>query len=1167
MFTGREDEIEEITNLITDQSTRLLNIWGSPGFGKTSTAVEVARHLLSFDCPVYFFKLQGISTVDEFLSKILSIFRNNLVDLSPLDKIICIFREISSPIFLILDNLDDLLSSGSNSLELRGIFEQLLDSNHKLNIIFTTRELLENMRDQIEGFQEIRIRPLHPVSSVEFVRQLLPLFSENVVAKVAEICSHVPLAMKLVASLVENNTEDMANKILEELSLSGDLLDQIDSPYEKSMKRLLQTLSERLALSDKHALISLTVFSSGRISRDAAIEVVSSEMGVAKVIKSLKTLVKKSLIDEDPSGEYYSIHPLICSFVVDKAKQIDFKNVLISSRIRFCSYYVLLFEKLNDNFLSGKSIESPQLEDAMQHLPTVFNLSIANDFENAQDLYRILCKSEIFLFLIGFCICPSVHILKLYDLAMEKCRTEENNYTFSKLYVSKYFDSITSSLFASQIHLEIPENISEDVRLLSDGSGAKLGCYEGISLILKGNIEQGIEFIEKHINDLQRCPDQQLLKCLCLQLLALYYTNLNEYNKSSIFSRKAIEVCGEIGNYRLFLIGDFERSSIVTLKAFKGEQLILFINLLHTWSKQFLNDESKLYLFNAVDKLLQQLESNTFGSMYLFRIVSIGDCAFFALSAGEESILNEKINFLESRIPYGSACFTDTTIPGVTETSKTFSYLLERLLMLNDFKIIGNDHTHRQNVLVEACRNGLELSLKLYGEEHVNTALSYLKIGLAENYAENYISALNAFDKAVEIMTAHHDGSNSSDANLAEVFVGKGKTYTCLKKFQSAVASFEDALKIKRTLYKEDSEEIAQILFFLGISQSNLKDLSSALVTLEQALEIRVKVYAKKPNPSRYRNVISCCLLVGNVHYELGNQTEGNKCFTTALKVSADCDQERSLAQSLIFLDLISLKVDENVYMELLESSLPVIMKGSCNMFLPPLYLTLGSKQLESGKYGAGLASLQQALDIELDVTLREGIEIRELTVSCYISMVNSLVTIGEFKLARKTIDRAIKIAESLPELGRQHLWIFRCYSMKGHIHNEMWEFATAIELFKHALLHVPKTFDETFDKFEEFECRRGIAISYVEERSFRDALRSIYDALSIIKDVFPEGSVEEGKLYLLVSEVARKMENKSLVLSNLRQAYKMYSHILGKTHVETKQCRIAYARAVIGMG
>ena len=1171
LFTGRKAEIEEITNLITDQSTRLLNIWGSPGFGKTSTAIEVARNLFSLDCPVYFFKLQGISTVDEFLSKILGIFRSNLVDLTlkPIDKVVSIFREISSPIFLIFDNVDDFLSSESGSATLTHLFKELLDSNVDINVIFTTRELLENMRDQIEGFQDIRIRPLHPVSSVEFVRQRLPLFSENVVAKVAEICSHVPLAMKLVASLVENNTEDMANKILEELSLPGDLLEQIDSPYEKSMKRLLEVLFEKLTLSDKHALISLTVFSSARINKDAAIEVASGEMGVTKVVRSLKTLVKKSLIDEDRGGEYYSIHPLICSFVVDKAKQSDFEDVFNTSSIRFCRYYFLLFEKLNDNFLAGKSVESPQLEDTMQNLPTVFYQTSAKDFENFQDLFRILSKAEIFLSLTFFGISASVHIPKLYDLAMEKCRIEEANYTYSKLYVSKYFDSITFSFFTSHIHSDIPEHIREDVRLLSDGSAAKLGCYEGISLISKGNIESGIECIEKHIDDLQRCPDQQLVKCLCLQLLALYYTNLKEYSKSSKLSRKAIEVCGEIGNYDLFLIGDCEQPSTMMLKEYKGEQLVFFICLLHLWSNQFLNDEAKLYFFNVVHHLLQQLESNTFGSMYLLRILAMGECllALLGLSAGKESVLDEKINFLESLTPDGGCPFTDATIPSVPDSSSTSSHLAERLLLLNTVKMITDDHARTKSLIVETCCDRLDISLKLYGEQHVNTALCYLKIGLAENDAENYISALNAFDKAVEIMTAHHDGSNSSNANLAEVYMGKGKTCTYLKKSQSAIASYEDALKIRRTLYKEDSEEIAEILFLLGISQFISKDLSSALATLEQVLQIRVKVYAEKPNPSSYGSVLACYAAIGNVHYQLGNQTESNKCFTTALKLSTVCDQERSLAQRLIFANLLNLKVDENVDMELLKSSLPVIMKGSYKEYLIPLYLALGSKQLESGKYEAGLASLQQALDIELDITLKERVEIRMLTVSCYIAMVQTLIKIGEFKLARKTIDRVIKIAESLPELGGQHLGVFRCYSLKGCIHNEMREFPTAIESLKHALLHVTKISDKTFVKFDEFICRIEIATAYCYERSYKDALTSMYDALSIIKDLRPEGSVDEAKLYLFITEVARKMENKSLVLSNLRLAYKMYSNILGETHVKTQQCYIAYARALIKLG
>ena len=1167
MFTGRDDEIEQITNLITGQSTRLVNIWGSPGFGKTSTAIEVARHLLSLTFPVYFFKLQGIRTPDEFLSKILSIFKTNLADLSltPIDKLVSILREISSRIFLIFDNLDELLSSESSSIRLAGLFGQLLDSNVNVNVVFTTRELLENMRDQT-GFRDIRIRPFHPVSSAEFVRQLLPSFSESLVAKVAKISSNVPLAMKLVASIVENNNEDMANKILEELSLSGNLL-EIDRSYEQNMKRVFETPFEQLPLSDKHALISLTVFSSGRISKDAAVDVISDEIGVVKAVGILKTLVKKSLIDVDPCGEYYSIHPLIHSFVVDKAKQSDFQNVFQSSRIRFFRYYFLLFERINDDFLSGKSVDIPQLQHAMEHLSIAIHYFMTStcSSESSEDFFRILSKSEIFL--IGLPSDESLDISKLYDDAIEKCRTQQCNDACSKLHVSKYFQSIASSNLLSEFgYLEIPEHIREDVMLLSDGSAAKLGCYEGISLILKRNIKSGIECIEKHVDGLQNCADQQLVKCLCLQLLTLFYTDLNECSKSSKFSREAIKVCKEIGNYNLFLIGDVKETLSMTQKEYKGEQLILFVYLLFVWSNKFIGKDTQLYFLNLVHQLEQQLENKAYNApQYLFRVLTYGDALLGSLGVclGQERVLDEKITFLKKSVMSDDCCsLTDEIFSTMSEMSSVFSPL--RLLNCYTIQMImdGDKENEQGPNVLDTCRNALDLSLKQCGKQHWNTAFCYLKMGFAENNAENYISALNAFEQALEIMTATHDGSSSRNADLADVYIGKGEAYKFLNKFESAVASFEEALRIKRKLCSEDTEEIAQILVLQGDSQRCFNDFFSGLATLEQALQIRKKLYAEKRSSIGCINVVECYCSIGQVHNALGNNTESIKSFKTALEVSTDCDQERSVVQSHIFVQLIHLNVDENVYMELLKSRLPVI-KGNYRSFLPILYLRLGSTQIESGKYKAGLAFFQEALDIELEITLRSNFGTRQLTVSCYILMVETLINIEKFKLARKAIERAIQIAESLPE-GTHHLWVFRCYTWKGRIQNKMRKYITAIDSLKHALLELPKISHESCDNLEEFECHRAIATAYFFVGCYKDALSSFYDALSVIKDICSEGSVAESQVYLAVAIVAQKMKNKVLEVNNLRWAYKMYSNVLGETHSQTQVTYIAYVRALI---
>jgi tetratricopeptide (TPR) repeat protein len=271
------------------------------------------------------------------------------------------------------------------------------------------------------------------------------------------------------------------------------------------------------------------------------------------------------------------------------------------------------------------------------------------------------------------------------------------------------------------------------------------------------------------------------------------------------------------------------------------------------------------------------------------------------------------------------------------------------------------------------------------------------------------------------------------------------------------------------------------------------------------------------------------------VHNALGNNTESIKCFKTALEVNTDCDQGRSVMQSLICTYLIDLKVDEYLYM---ESSLPLI-KESNRSFLPILYSRLSSIQVETGKYKAGLASLQEALDIKLEITQTSNLIIRKLTVVGYISMIKGLNKIGKFKLARKVIDRASQIAESLPQ-GSQHLWIFRCHAWKGCIQNQMREYITAIDSLKHALLRLPKISHESYDTLEEFQCHSAIAVAHFYVGSYKDALTSLYDALCVIKGRFPEGSVAEAEVYLAVAKVAQKRKNKTLEVSNLRLAYKM---------------------------
>jgi tetratricopeptide (TPR) repeat protein len=209
------------------------------------------------------------------------------------------------------------------------------------------------------------------------------------------------------------------------------------------------------------------------------------------------------------------------------------------------------------------------------------------------------------------------------------------------------------------------------------------------------------------------------------------------------------------------------------------------------------------------------------------------------------------------------------------------------------------------------------------------------------------------------------------------------------------------------------------------------------------------------------------------------------------------------------------------------------------------------------------VASLKKAFNITLDQILLGDVNSRNSIIEWYSEIVRTLVEVGKFKLAGEAIERATEIAESLPEC-RKHPSIFRCHVLKGRIFNEMREYDAAIESLGHALLQLPKLSRDVIDKFEELECRLELAKAYWFKESYEKALTSYYDTLSVVKDIFPEGNLVEGDVYLAVAAIASKIKNKSLVVNNLRLAYKMYSKILGRNHPKTELCYIDYARALI---
>ena len=177
-FTGRQKEVEEITGHVTSGSTRIVSIWGSPGFGKTSVAIAVGHDLHSQGFPVYYQSLRGLQSKSDLASKLLSLFRRpvasdqqNQQRLSIDDELCYLLSEMSDHFTIILDNADDLLSGGPNMKEdFTHFLADILRKSEKVTFVITTRESLEFMNVQFQGHQAVRISPLDEPSSQTLLR-------------------------------------------------------------------------------------------------------------------------------------------------------------------------------------------------------------------------------------------------------------------------------------------------------------------------------------------------------------------------------------------------------------------------------------------------------------------------------------------------------------------------------------------------------------------------------------------------------------------------------------------------------------------------------------------------------------------------------------------------------------------------------------------------------------------------------------------------------------------------------------------------------------------------------------------------------------------------------------------------------------------------------------
>ncbi|MCG8405396.1 MAG: NACHT domain-containing protein, partial [Phycisphaerales bacterium] len=332
--------------------------------------MTVGHALQTQGLPVYWVSLRGLQSKADLTSKFLCLLRqrqpttNNQPSdqrLSLDDEICQLFSEISKMSVFILDNADDLLESGGPKVkeEVIQLLEEILRQNPRVTFIVTTRRSLEFMDNHFQGHQGLRIRTLDEASAQSLVHEFLPNACVADCTEVAQICGKVPLAIKLICSLMSKDSSSPRH-FLDELKASStesivSMLDNPDYPTSHRLQFIFDSSFQRLTAQEQEELISLSILPEN-FTTEVAAAVLGTKSGI-QAKRTLQNLRRKSLIDSGSKPRTFTMHKLLQQFSKEKG-DTEMNKTILNAKGRLNAFYVSYFDKLNRQFLTGHSMDA-----------------------------------------------------------------------------------------------------------------------------------------------------------------------------------------------------------------------------------------------------------------------------------------------------------------------------------------------------------------------------------------------------------------------------------------------------------------------------------------------------------------------------------------------------------------------------------------------------------------------------------------------------------------------------------------------------------------------------------------------------------------------------------------------------------------------------------------
>ena len=1069
--------------------------------------------------------------------------------------------DISGEFMIILDNADDLLDSGA-----------------------------PNVKEDFINLLEVILSQFKNLTFLLTVGQLLPRASASDCSNIAKICGFVPLAMKLLCSSI---TEDNAqpSQFLDSLKESiesniFELLDNPDYPSYLRLKLLFKSSYQRLSLSEKEALVSLSV-----LSGDFHHLVAAAVMGVKTALeakKILHSLRRKSFLDSSSKPESFSMHKLVLSFARERG-QDEMKETMLNSKARLPAFYVSLFEKLNQQFLIGQSMQAfIDFYEEKQNIIQSLMESCSNP-KTCDVAFGVLTKAEFFLDSLFWC--EGKVFNKIYEHATEKAQAFGKSVFYNQLLVSLAFAEVTWGIHGRSMTLL---NEAEGLSLSVDDK-RKILCYRGICQLVSGKKGNGTENLQKALSLMSDSPEERILRVTVLQILVTYFLFIEKRATSLGLYIKALHECRALGDASLLIIPPVNNKELRMIEADMPEPDVTttqplrlkMIVVLSKATEKFSDYETKQAISKCVLKMSNQTEKQILPQ-------SVGLWTFQRnINSTLENVLNnpeEASKLCDTWIRYHKMTLKQSGEDSPGDKAKpnenldlnlhqeglfrnyfdhgmalrkmqNYSEAIQSFQRALDVAIDLFNEEHPDtaecyftlgitrhaagnfSIALQSHQRALEIRVKVLGEEHPDTAQSYFNLGITQHASGDFLSALQSHQRALEIRVKlfgeEHPDTARSYFNLAVTQHASGD-------FLSALQSHQRALEIRVKLFGEEHPDTARSYFNLAITQHASGDFLSALQSHQRALEIRVKLFGEE-HPDTARSYFNLAV----TQHDSGDFLSALQSDQRALEIRVKLFGEEHPDTARSYFNLAVTQHDSDDYLSALQShqralEIRVKLFGEEHPDTARSYFNLAVTQHDSDDYLSALQSHQRALEIRVKLFGEEHPD----TAQSYFNLGITQHASGDFLSALQSHQRALEIRVKL--FGEEHPDTARSYFNLAVTQHDSDDYLSALQSHQRALEIRVKLFGEEHP--DTAQSYFNLGITQHASGDFLSALQSDQRALEIRVKLFGEEHPDTARSYFNLAVTQHDSDDYLSALQSHQRALEIRVKVLGEEHPDTAE-------------